>query len=110
MRDPLMLLVTVVLGTARCSGMKNHLHFSWSKYERRVDHPNYEKSYFSAKKYYFDQRIDHFSFANTQTYKQMYFVDDRHWNNDGGGGPIFYFVGCEGPVFPSLVCIWLFTI
>ena len=48
---------------------------------------------------WFEQRVDHFSFSNSDTFQQRYLVNDKFWNVDGG--PIFYFVGCEGPIDTS---------
>ena len=80
---------------SKCSaGNQNHLHFSWSKYER-----GWYNQITPYETKYFEQRIDHFSFVNTQTYKQRYLINDQHWNVNGG--PIFYFVGCEGPIDTS---------
>ena len=71
----------------------NDFFVSAEKFSSRVNHI----SAFETK--YFDQKVDHFSFATNRTYKQRYLIDDQYWNVDGG--PIFYFVGCEGPIVSS---------
>ncbi len=42
-----------------------------------------------------EQQLDHFHF-DSQTYKQRYFVCDRHWRRPDG--PIFFYCGNEGRV------------
>ena len=39
-----------------------------------------------------DTRLDHFSWVNTATFKQRYFVCDKYWKNDGSG-VIFFYLG-----------------
>ena len=39
-----------------------------------------------------NSRLDHFSWANTATFKQRYFVCDKYWKNDGSG-VIFFYLG-----------------
>ncbi|KAH3842718.1 hypothetical protein DPMN_116222 [Dreissena polymorpha] len=45
---------------------------------------------------YFVQQIDHFGFANLDTYKQRYLIADQYWN--ANGGPIFFYTGNEGDI------------
>ncbi|KAK3788791.1 hypothetical protein RRG08_029239 [Elysia crispata] len=45
---------------------------------------------------YFDQKIDHFGFAQDQTFKNRYLVADQFWNQNGG--PIFFYTGNEGDI------------
>lgn len=48
------------------------------------------------KTYYFDQKIDHFGFAEDSTFKQRYLLADQHWRKDGG--PILFYTGNEGDI------------
>ncbi|XP_040195902.1 lysosomal Pro-X carboxypeptidase [Rana temporaria] len=46
--------------------------------------------------YYFDQKIDHFGFAEDSTFKQRYLVSETHWKKPGG--PILFYTGNEGDI------------
>lgn len=46
--------------------------------------------------YFFRQRVDHFSFANQDTFIQRYLISDEHW--DKNNGPIFFYAGNEGDI------------
>jgi len=41
---------------------------------------------------FFEQKIDHFSFALNKTFKQRYHIRDQFWKS---GGPIIYYIGSE---------------
>jgi hypothetical protein len=41
----------------------------------------------------FTQKVDHFGFANMDTYEQRYIINKDHWEN---GRPIFFYAGNEG--------------
>ncbi len=41
-------------------------------------------------------QVDHFSFANQDTYPQRYLVNSTYWKR--GGGPIFFYTGNEGDI------------
>lgn len=56
---------------------------------------NSNEGYFYRTLYY-DQQIDHFGFANSQTFKQRILVADQFWNRNGG--PIFFYTGNEGDI------------
>ncbi|KAI8799105.1 lysosomal Pro-X carboxypeptidase isoform X1 [Biomphalaria glabrata] len=45
---------------------------------------------------YFNQQVDHFGFANNQTFKQRYLLADQFWSRNGG--PIFFYTGNEGDI------------
>jgi len=45
---------------------------------------------------WFDQKVDHYNFANDTTFKQKYLVNDAHWDKDNG--PIFFYTGNEGRI------------
>lgn len=52
-----------------------------------------------ARKYsvfYFQQKVDHFGFSDTRTFKQRYLVADKHWQRDGGS--ILFYTGNEGDI------------
>ncbi|ROT76904.1 hypothetical protein C7M84_004489 [Penaeus vannamei] len=46
--------------------------------------------------YFFKQKVDHFSFADQDSFIQRYLISDRHW--DHRGGPIFFYAGNEGDI------------
>ncbi|GAB6029669.1 hypothetical protein CHUAL_005401 [Chamberlinius hualienensis] len=46
--------------------------------------------------YYYTQKVDHFSFANGDTFQQKYLINDTWW--EGNNGPIFFYTGNEGSV------------
>ena len=41
-------------------------------------------------------QVDHFSFANQDTYSQRYLINTTYWKR--GGGPIFFYTGNEGDI------------
>lgn len=43
----------------------------------------------------FATQVDHFGFANADTFKQRYLINKDHWND---GGPIFFYTGNEGDI------------
>ncbi|XP_078401819.1 lysosomal Pro-X carboxypeptidase-like isoform X1 [Cetorhinus maximus] len=45
---------------------------------------------------YFQQKVDHFGFAEDVTFKQRYLIADRYWNHNGG--PILFYTGNEGDI------------
>lgn len=45
---------------------------------------------------YFETKVDHFGYANNDTYKMRYLYADQYWDNDGG--PIFFYTGNEGSI------------
>ncbi|ELU04397.1 hypothetical protein CAPTEDRAFT_174591 [Capitella teleta] len=45
--------------------------------------------------HYITQKVDHFGFANDNTYKQRYLLNDQHWRP---GSPIFFYTGNEGAI------------
>ncbi|EDL06718.1 prolylcarboxypeptidase (angiotensinase C) [Mus musculus] len=52
-----------------------------------------------ARKYsvlYFEQKVDHFGFADMRTFKQRYLVADKHWQRNGGS--ILFYTGNEGDI------------
>ncbi|XP_037053303.1 lysosomal Pro-X carboxypeptidase-like isoform X2 [Peromyscus leucopus] len=46
--------------------------------------------------YYFDQKIDHFGFYNTKTFKQRYLISDKYWKTYDG--VILFYTGNEGDI------------
>lgn len=44
---------------------------------------------------YYDQKIDHFSYTNKDTYEERYLVNNDSWVK---GGPIFFYAGNEGDI------------
>ncbi|XP_045116836.1 lysosomal Pro-X carboxypeptidase-like [Portunus trituberculatus] len=51
---------------------------------------------YKYKTYFMTQRVDHFSFANDDTFLQRFLINDEHW--DKNGGPIFFYAGNEGDI------------
>ncbi|XP_059127257.1 lysosomal Pro-X carboxypeptidase-like isoform X1 [Peromyscus eremicus] len=45
---------------------------------------------------YFEQKVDHFGFSDTRTFKQRYLKADKHWKRDGGS--ILFYTGNEGDI------------
>ncbi|KAL6081665.1 hypothetical protein STEG23_005572, partial [Scotinomys teguina] len=45
---------------------------------------------------YFQQKVDHFGFSDTRTFKQRYLKADRHWKRNGGS--ILFYTGNEGDI------------
>ncbi|OWF46619.1 lysosomal Pro-X carboxypeptidase-like [Mizuhopecten yessoensis] len=67
--------------------------FPYRKHHHAREADNTGYNYKTA---YFEQKIDHFGFANDDTYKQRYLVADQYW--DKNGGPIFFYTGNEGDI------------
>ncbi|KAK2981234.1 hypothetical protein RJ640_030623 [Escallonia rubra] len=47
---------------------------------------------------YFDQRLDHFSFADLPNFPQRYLINTEHWVGPARMGPIFFYCGNEGDI------------
>ncbi|XP_052197000.1 uncharacterized protein LOC127804226 isoform X2 [Diospyros lotus] len=47
---------------------------------------------------YFEQRLDHFSFADLPTFSQRYLINTDHWSGPTRMGPIFFYCGNEGNI------------
>lgn len=47
---------------------------------------------------YFDQRLDHFSFADLPNFRQRYLISFDHWVGPAKKGPIFFYCGNEGDI------------
>ncbi|XP_038674469.1 lysosomal Pro-X carboxypeptidase [Scyliorhinus canicula] len=45
---------------------------------------------------YFQQKVDHFGFAEDATFNQRYLMADKYWNHNGG--PILFYTGNEGDI------------
>lgn len=50
----------------------------------------------SYKTEYFQQKVDQFSFVNTDTFLQKYLISDEFWKP--GVGPVFFYPGNEGKI------------
>uniref|UniRef100_A0A3B3DT65 Serine protease 16 n=1 Tax=Oryzias melastigma TaxID=30732 RepID=A0A3B3DT65_ORYME len=44
-----------------------------------------------------EQPLDHFNRLKVKTFSQKFFVNEAHW--DRPDGPVFLFIGGEGPIF-----------
>lgn len=44
----------------------------------------------------FSFQVDHFSFANQDSFIQRYLINDEYWERNGG--PIFFYAGNEGDI------------
>lgn len=53
-----------------------------------------------APEQWFTQKLDHFDAQNTDTWKQLYFVNSTMYKP---GGPVFFILGGEGPLTPTTV-------
>lgn len=49
---------------------------------------------------WFNQTLDHFNDADTRTFQQRYFLNDKYYKE---GGPVFLSIGGEGPANP----VWM---
>lgn len=47
---------------------------------------------------YFEQRLDHFSFADLPKFRQRYLINTEHWLGPSRLGPIFLYCGNEGDI------------
>ncbi|CAH9105419.1 unnamed protein product [Cuscuta europaea] len=47
---------------------------------------------------YFQQRLDHFSFADLPSFRQRYLINTDHWSGPSRLGPIFFYCGNEGDI------------
>lgn len=45
---------------------------------------------------YFETKVDHFGYANNDTFKMRYLFADQYWDHQGG--PIFFYTGNEGSI------------
>ncbi|XP_005074170.1 lysosomal Pro-X carboxypeptidase [Mesocricetus auratus] len=45
---------------------------------------------------YFKQKVDHFGFSDSRTFKQRYLIADKHWQTNGGS--ILFYTGNEGDI------------
>lgn len=52
----------------------------------------------------FEQRLDHFNWEDTRTFRQRYFVNDQYFK-PGSDGPVFLCVGGEGPPLDGMVVV-----
>ncbi|XP_033743096.1 lysosomal Pro-X carboxypeptidase-like [Pecten maximus] len=71
------------------------LYQGFGHYKRHQIRQNDNTSY-DYKTAYFEQKVDHYGFANDDTYKQRYLIADQFW--DKNGGPIFFYTGNEGDI------------
>ncbi|OCT80961.1 putative serine protease K12H4.7 isoform X1 [Xenopus laevis] len=83
----LVLLLLVCLGVAPCYG------FLAKTYKRQPAANSH-----SVTEYWFQQRLDHFTGADTRVWQQRYFVNDTYMQS---GGPVFLMIGGEGPANPA---------
>ncbi|KAG8445347.1 hypothetical protein GDO86_010216 [Hymenochirus boettgeri] len=82
-----LLLFFVCFGSSLCDGFIK-------KHHRRQAAP----SLVPVEEYWFVQKLDHFSGADTRVWKQRYFVNDSYVQK---GGPVFLMIGGEGPANPA---------
>ncbi|CAH1785135.1 unnamed protein product [Owenia fusiformis] len=54
------------------------------------------ESGYNYKTHYFETKVDHFGYANKDTFQLRYLVNDDHW--DERSGPIFFYTGNEGDI------------
>lgn len=47
---------------------------------------------------YFQQKLDHFSFADLPSFQQRYLINTQHWVGPSRLGPIFLYCGNEGDI------------
>ncbi|XP_051004912.1 lysosomal Pro-X carboxypeptidase isoform X1 [Acomys russatus] len=89
----LLLLVFLSLGAAATlrPGLKTFgsLHLSANPTSNPAIANNYSVLYF-------EQKVDHFGFSDTRTFKQRYLIADKHWQKNGGS--ILLYTGNEGDI------------
>ncbi|XP_076065811.1 lysosomal Pro-X carboxypeptidase [Oratosquilla oratoria] len=56
----------------------------------------YTSHCYDFKTYFYKQKVDHFSFADSDSFIQRYVVNADSWNKNGG--PIFFYAGNEGDI------------
>lgn len=47
---------------------------------------------------YFQQKLDHFSFADLPSFSQRYLINTQHWEGPSRSAPIFLYCGNEGDI------------
>ncbi|GFY86674.1 serine carboxypeptidase S28 family protein [Actinidia rufa] len=67
------------------------------------EHPNYSHNNSNNQQYryetrYFEQQLDHFSFADLPTFRQRYLINTEYWAGPARMGPIFFYCGNEGEI------------
>ncbi|XP_028772752.1 lysosomal Pro-X carboxypeptidase isoform X2 [Neltuma alba] len=58
-------------------------------------HPQIQPQYETQ---YFEQRLDHFSFADLPKFRQRYLINTKDWVGPQRLGPIFFYCGNEGDI------------
>lgn len=71
----------------RFMGKFSQLH----KHSNRIQQYEYQTRYF-------DQQLDHFSFAMLPSFRQRYLINTKHWVGPSRLGPIFFYCGNEGDI------------
>eukprot|EP00033_Pygsuia_biforma_P000264 GCRY01000327.1.p1 GENE.GCRY01000327.1~~GCRY01000327.1.p1 ORF type:complete len:490 (-),score=102.84 GCRY01000327.1:68-1480(-) len=90
MKQTIFLLAVLFVASALSLRPTNH-QLLFSKYKSVED---------NVPELYFTQTLDHFNPQDDRVYKQRYFANAEFWK---GNGPIFIFVGGEGPIAGSAV-------
>ncbi len=85
----------IIIGISLISQSIAFSKFIRGKRFKKVDH-----LLTSIPEQYYDQRLDHFNEAETGTWKQRYWVNERYFD---GTGPVFIMIGGEGEENP----VWM---
>lgn len=68
------------------------------KFSHRAKPPQRQQQQYRYETRYFEQRLDHFSFADLPTFPQRYLINTDYWVGPNRLGPIFLYCGNEGDI------------
>ncbi|XP_054167526.1 lysosomal Pro-X carboxypeptidase-like [Oppia nitens] len=96
---PLICIIIIISSSIKGSfslrpAIKNYQNFNNNNNNNYADNYTPIPANFSIK--WYDQKLDHFNYVETQRFKQRYIVSTDHWCD---GCPIFFYAGNEGDIF-----------
>ncbi|CAI9111212.1 OLC1v1011383C1 [Oldenlandia corymbosa var. corymbosa] len=79
------------------SSIKAHRFLGkFSQSHNKPSGPNIQQYEYETR--YFEQQLDHFSFAKLPSFRQRYLINTKHWAGPSRSGPIFFYCGNEGDI------------